>query len=149
MVWPGEWSWAAQGEAKSPSAQQWRFIASPLETPVTVLPMTDCWLNNEPFVPSHHSCNPSFHQTYTLLTIFHPLEKAKSKISKHHSSFLGTGLLQLGKPGTLLRLFFLYSSITTMCLQCCFGMDKSSCFAFFPHPHITLFLKTHEKIITL
>lgn len=42
VVWPGEGSWAAQGEAKSPSAQQWRFIASPLETPVTVLLMTDC-----------------------------------------------------------------------------------------------------------
>lgn len=69
VVWPGEGSWAAQGEVKSPSAQQWRFIASPLETPVTVLPMTDCQPNNEPFVPSHHSWSPSFHQTYTPLTI--------------------------------------------------------------------------------
>lgn len=69
---------------------------------------------------------PQLPPTYTLLTIFHLLEEAKSKISKHHSSLLGTGLLQLGKPGTSYRLFFLYSSITAMYLQSCFGMDKSS-----------------------
>lgn len=126
-----EQSWAVQGEVKSPSAtQRQRFIASPLETPMTVLPMTDCWPNNEPFVPSHYSCNLSFHQNRTLFTIFLPQEKAKSKINKHRSSFLGTGFLQLGKPGTLYRLFW-YSCITAMSLQSCFGMDKSTCFAFF------------------
>lgn len=123
-------------------------MADPLETPVTALPVTDCWPNNEPFVPSHYSCNLSFHQNHTLLTSFLPREKATSKINKHHSSFLGTGLLQPGKPRTLYRPFS-YCCITAMSLQNCFGMDKSSCFAFFSHLHMTSFPETCKIVVTI
>lgn len=92
--------------------------------------MTDCWPNNEPFVPFYYSCYLSSQQSHTLLTIFLPWKKAKRKIDKHHSSFLGTGFLQLGKPRTLYRRFW-YCCITAMSLRSCFGMDKSTHFAFF------------------
>lgn len=72
--------------------------------------MMNCWPNNEPSGPSHFFLNLKFFQNHSLNRIFlhHEREKAKWASSAH---------LLTGEYSTHLRR--------------CFGMYKSSCFAFF------------------